>query len=523
LSSRKINGRHPLLPAGGAALDVDLPRAEAEAKALLWGRRVHRLAALHGLGPVEKRVSGGHVTLALGSPPDLRDLAAAVLDQAVSDARTLPKLPPSDPKLRACLDAAAAAGVPAFFDDELLTVGLGASSRSWPRTAVPESLALAGAARIPFVLVTGTNGKTTTCNLLAAIAAAAGHRVGRATSVGVNVAGRWVERGDWSGPGAARIVFRDRDVTFAVLETARGGILRRGIAVDGADAAIVTNVSADHLGDYGVDTLPQLARVKLTVALSLRPGGTVVLRADDAVLQEAADVVLARRPDVRRVSFSTTRRADAWLDGDRLVLHNEPLLAVGELPLALGGAARHNVENALAAALAADALGLGRAPIVEGLGAVTPDPEHLRGRSNVFRRRGGTLLVDYAHNPDAFERLGELADRLAPKRRWMLLGQAGDRPDALLRELAASAARLRCDRYVLKPLRTMERGRDADDVVRVLRESLVASGVPAERIETVATEADGVRAAIGWIGEGDLAFVLVHEDLDAVLSILAAP
>jgi UDP-N-acetylmuramyl tripeptide synthase len=195
-------------------------------------------------------------------------------------------------------------------------------------------------------------------------------------------------------------------------------------------------------------------------------------------------------------------------------------IPLGEIPLALGGAARHNVENALAAALAADALGFAPEAIRAGLAAVRPDPRDNPGRSNWFGWRGARILVDYAHNPDGFARLGELADAIAPGRRLLLFGQAGDRTEQALDDLAAAAAALRCARYVLKPLPGYARGRPPDEVVDTLRRGLLAHGVDPERIAVAADEIDGVRRLLSAIEPGDLALMLVHEDLEAALAVL---
>lgn len=515
-ASRRVTGRHLVLPHGGAAVDGDISHEIA----LEWLARTNRIAATVGLGPAILAVREGHVTLGLPSPPDLRDLAADVLDQAVGEEPEVPLVARPDLALRSLLDAADRAGLPAFHDEDGVTVGLGVGGRSWPLDTIPADPG--DAHRIPVALVTGTNGKTTTANLLGAIAAAAGHVPGVATSTGIRVGREWIEHGDWSGSGAARMVGRDRRVTFAVLETARGGLLRRGLVVDHVDTAILTNVSADHLGEWGIHTVDGIARVKLGVADALRPGGTLVTNGDDPILTETVERWIQARPDVQWVRFSSRSRADAWADGRELHFPGDLRVPIAAVPLTLGGAARHNVENALAAGLAGFALGLGDVAIDAGLRAVRPDPRDNPGRSNWFELRGAKILVDYAHNPDGFARLGELADALAPTRRLLLFGQAGDRTESALDALAKAAADLRCDRYVLKPLPGYARGREPGEVVMLLHRGLRAHGVDPERIAVVADERDGVRTMLGLASPGDLVLMLVHEDLDAALVELEA-
>lgn len=515
-TSRRIHGRHPLLPAGGAAADADgIPEDVARS----WLARAEALAERYGLPAPVLRWRAGHAAIGQPCPPDLRDLAADLLDQATGAEPERELHPRPDPALRAWLDAARAAQIPAFFDEDTLTVGLGRPGRRMERAALPpidesstSGLRIDVPGSAPVVLVTGTNGKTTTAVLLAAIGAAAGKVTGLATSTGVRVGGELVEAGDWSGPGAARIVGNDGRVELAVLETARGGLLRRGLLADPVDVAVLTNVRADHLGDWGIDDLRGLARVKVIVAEAVRTGGAVVSNGADPVLDEVLREVV--RPDVRWVRFTPpTDGVVRWPGGE---------LPAAAIPLALGGAARYNVENALAAALAAHALGLPDAAIAAGLAAVRPSAADNPGRTNVLALRGATLLVDYCHNPDGLRRLAELVDGLRPRRRWMVLGQAGDRPDALVLELAAEAAAIGAERYVLKPLPGYARGRAPSEVVAVLRRGLLAAGVGPERIEEVGSEAAAVARIADLVGPGDLGLVLVHEDLDGALAALAS-
>jgi UDP-N-acetylmuramyl tripeptide synthase len=474
------------------------------------------------LGPVVVRVRGVHVALALRSLPEHRDDAARVLDHVV-DGGPSADLPAVEPGLRAALARIEQSDRPHFFDEHGATIGVGRRSQTWEWDELPfEPGADLSGRHAPVVLISGTNGKTTTANLVGAIAWADGWLPGVATSNGVRIGGAWAVRGDWSGAEAARRVLRDDDVNFAVLETARGGILRRGVLVEGAHVAVLTNVSGDHLGEGGLDTVDHLAETKLELARSLRRGGVVVLNREDGALRRAIPEVLRDRPDLVVVWFSSRSPADAWLDGAVLRLGDEALCTVSEVPLTLGGAAVYNVENALAAALAARAVGVGTEAIREGLQALLPTPEDNPGRANLFQVRGAAALLEYAHNPEALRRLAELAARWPSRRRGVLLGQAGDRSEALVRELAKEAAGLQADRYVLKPLPGYARGRDPAQVVGWLREGLADAGVAPERIVEVATELDGVSALVSWAGPGDLLFVLVHEDLDAAVDLLRA-
>ncbi|HEU4516921.1 MAG TPA: Mur ligase family protein, partial [Steroidobacteraceae bacterium] len=190
----------------------------------------------------------------------------------------------ANPRLRALVDTARSHALPYLLDDEALTLGAGAGGHSWPLLELPDPAAVAwdSLRTIPIALVTGTNGKTTVVRLLAACAKAAGLEVGYCCTDGVFVSGRALGTGDYSGPAGARRVLRDAHAEAAILETARGGILRRGLAVPRADVAVITSIAADHFGEYGVNDLDALVDVKLAVARALDGRGLLVVNADDA-------------------------------------------------------------------------------------------------------------------------------------------------------------------------------------------------------------------------------------------------
>ena len=431
------------------------------------------------------------------------------------------------PALAALRQAADAHGVPLFEDDSEVSLGAGNGSRRWPREALPAVDAVPWAALhdVPTALVTGSNGKTTTVRLLAAMAAAAGRAPGCCNTEGVFVGGQAVEQGDYAGPAGAREVLRHRQVQVAVLETARGGILRRGLALRRADVAVVTNISPDHLGEYGIEDADDLAETKLVVARAVLHGGTLVLNADDATLMAAA----ARLPHAaaaRRALFAHEHEHPALaalraaggstcgVHAGALRLHHDgrdhELGAIAALPLALGGAARHNIANLAAAALAGAALGLPLAAITATLRRFGASPGDNPGRLERWSHRGATVLIDYAHNPDGLAQLLGVARALQPKRLLLLLGQAGNRDDVAIVELARTAAAFAPDRVVIKELPLMLRGRALGDVPALLEGGLLSAGLAAA---SIAVEADEERAALGLLElaePGDVLVLPVH-------------
>jgi len=453
---------------------------------------------------------------------------------------------------------------------------------------------------LPVALVTGSNGKTTTTRLLAAMLRDQGHTVGYTSTDGVQVGERQVERGDWSGPLGAARVLGDSAVTAAVLETARGGLLRRGLVVRRANVAVITNVAEDHFGEYAVDTLDDLARVKGLVARALGPGGVLVLNGDDPRLSPAgpegagippcirlahpgahsdadadahagagagagrgahagedagagpgahsrADAGAGRgadpgaRPGIEVLRFSLARPWPAWLP------------PVEEIPITAGGLARYNAANALAAALAARALGVPDEGIAGTLRHFGTRPEDNPGRLVREKVGGITVFFDYAHNPAGLAGLLEVArgggggpaGGAAPQggpvatsgpvatpgiaasaegRLLLLLGQAGDREDEAIRALARAAWAAHPDRVILREVEGYTRGRASGEVPAILAEELLRAGADPGRLHTCLDEREAVREALEWSRPGDLLVLPIHglASREYVLALVAA-
>ncbi|WP_322400195.1 cyanophycin synthetase family protein [Massilia luteola] len=330
--------------------------------------------------------------------------------------------------------------------------------------------------RIPIIACTGTNGKTTTTLLMAHTARLAGRVTGVATTHGVTIGGKEVSRGDCTGYWSARTVLSSPDVEFAVLETARGGILKRGLAFDRCDVGMVLNVAPDHLGLDGVDTVEDLAQVKAVVPLAA--SRAVVLNAEDPLC-----VAMARRvhPDVEVVYFSM--EADnpvllrhleeggcaVYLQDNSLVVadatYHQELLRVEAMPIAFGGRARYNVANGLAAAAGLMAAGFSSLQIATGLSTFVSDGKTNPLRTNVFDVRGVTVIVDYAHNPAAYAALAEMARALLPGQLVGIVTAPGDRRDADLFEVGRVCA-ARFDELVV--YESSSRGREFGGAVDLI-------------------------------------------------------
>ncbi len=433
----------------------------------------------------------------------------------------------ANPRLRMLEAQALARGVPVFSDDEALTLGLGEGGQTWPISALPEAADVHWSAlhAIPTAMVTGSNGKTTTVRLLAAMLRAHGLRSGHSCTDGVFVVGEQIASGDFSGPGGARAVLRDVRVQAAVLETARGGMLRRGLVLPRVDAAAVTNVSDDHFGEYGIYDLDALADAKLTVARALDARGVLVLNADDARLAARGEAIPCRHAWFARDHDHPRLHAHRALGGATCGVRNGQLhLASGEqgvdiadittMPLSDGGLADYNIGNAAAASLLAQALGVPAHTIAGVLSRFGSEPGDNPGRLQRWSFGGLRLLLDYAHNPEGLRGLLRVARAGGPKRLGLVLGQAGNRGDDDIRALAGVAADARPDMVVLKDIDGFIRGRATGEVAQVIGDELRRRGLRDDQLRVCLPELGAVRELLAWSQPGDVLVLPIHA-LDA--------
>jgi cyanophycin synthetase len=433
------------------------------------------------------------------------------------------------PPLRALVTAADTRGLSYLADDDDLTLGSGATGLTWPLDALPsvEQVPWNELRNVPTAIVTGSNGKTTTVRLLAACARAHGWRDGFNCTDGLFVAGEQIEGGDYSGPVGTRRVLRDTRVQAAILETARGGILRRGLAVQRSRVAVVTNITADHFGEYGIDDLAGLADTKLVVASTIDDRGLLVLNADDATLRARADQFkspigwFSRNYDAAALlSHRMKGGSTSGVRNGRLIIswtrggsaEELDLGAVVDMPLTVDGTADYNVQNVAGVALAALGLGIPAATVATVLARFGADPTDNPGRLMRYEYRGAQLLIDYAHNPDGLRGLMNVATRLRRTGRVaLLLGQAGNRSNADIEELAATAARFRPDFVIVKETESYMRGRAPGEVPAILRGALLRTGLLETSIEVHLSELGAVKRVLEWARPGDVLVMPVHD------------
>jgi len=373
--------------------------------------------------------------------------------------------------------------------------------------------------RVPITAVTGTNGKTTTVRLVSHLLRHAGRRVGMACTSTIEIDNHVIMRGDYSGPVGAQTVLREPTVEHAVIEVARGGIMRRGLGFDECDVGVLLNIASDHLGEHEIHTLDELARCKTVVIDAVRQGGTAVLNADDPRVYEGqqwarGDIIFfTLDPESRSVRQHVREHGVAFtVHEERIVMrqgHVEAdIIPVADVPITFDGHARFNVANALAAAAAAYALGLELADIQMGLQTFHPTPGQNPGRTNLIEADGLKALIDYGHNVPALEALDELVSRLPASRRICVASAPGNRRDEDIVALGRQLARMH-DRLIV--CETLPRGREPGEAAGLMVQG--AEGEGGCEVQLIMDEPGAVEEALDGASEGDL-LVLLVDDLE---------
>ncbi|MCF6132324.1 cyanophycin synthetase [Flavobacterium wongokense] len=380
---------------------------------------------------------------------------------------------------------------------------------------------------IPLFAVTGTNGKTTTTRLLAHMAKSAGYVPGYTTTDGIYINGYKIKSGDCSGPSSGTLVLQDPTVDFAVLETARGGLLRSGLCFDHCDVGIITNIAEDHLGLNDIHTLEDLTNVKGVIARSVRKNGWAVLNAEDDNCLKIADTLdcniayFALDPTDDRVHhLINTDALVATVEGNHITIIYEGekyrIEDVTNIPLAEGGKARFMVANILAASVAAFAWGISVDHIREALLTFIPGHEMTPGRMNLFEFKNYKVLVDYAHNPHGFLALKEYLDNFHPKRKIGIIAGIGDRRDEDTIELARIAATM-FDHIIVRQEHSL-RGKTVDEINALVVKGIQSAG-PKVTYDLVPEETEAIVHAFKILKKGDL-LVALSDGYDAVIKVI---
>ncbi len=378
--------------------------------------------------------------------------------------------------------------------------------------------------RVPIVAVTGTNGKTTTSRMIAHIMKTAGRRAGLTTTDGIYIDGTQIMAGDMSGPGSARMVLKNPTIDFAVLETARGGILRSGLGYDRCNIAVVTNVTSDHLGLRGIDTIAELARVKAVVPSSVLPDGACVLNADNEwtvgmtrvargeiiffSMSDQNPVVLEHlRERGRAIILKPTNRGDMIM----LLEHRREtsILLASQIPATFEGRNRANIENAMAATAAAIADDIQLDYIRQALRTFTSSFFQTPGRFNLLDLAGQRVIMDYCHNVAGLEAIADFVGRMAADKTVAVISMPGDRSDGDINAFGQLAAKTFDRIYIREDDNT--RGRKPGEISSLLAAAAEKGGLDPANIKIVIDELEACRRAVDESDRSDLVILMADK------------
>ena len=553
--SRRITGPGMIWDRRGALLEILVEDFDKAAVVAAWEADMQRV--LDALDWTDSRrisrIFENGVTVMISAPADLlysavfaietawHFTASALLGEAPGDFESMIADLEEvigmerNPPLVALERAATERSVDFLSDDDHVSLGHGKGSETWEVGDLPDPDAVDWAAlhNLPVALITGTNGKSTSVRLSAAIGEAAGLVAGSTSTDYVKLGDDILDYGDYSGPGGARMLLRDKRLEIAFLETARGGILRRGLPLFQARAALVTNIANDHLGQYGVNTVEALAQAKFAVARAVSKDGVLVLNADDPLVVENGEkfektkcwfalssdnpkIVAARDSGAPCCWYAAG--AIHYFDGTDIALR----IPVADIPITMGGAAQFNVQNAMGAMGLAKAMGIDNAAIQKGLTEFTASPGDNPGRCNEFAVKGARLFVDFAHNPHAIAAMSSLLDNLSANRKFLMICQAGDRSDSEIRQLTQGAIGFGPDHVVIVELSDYLRGREPGEVPGLIETACIDNGIAEDRISHVDSSAAGARHILDVLGEGDVGLLLALADRDEVFDLIRA-
>jgi cyanophycin synthetase len=386
-------------------------------------------------------------------------------------------------------------------------------------------------ARIPIISITGTNGKTTVTRMIAHIIADSGRAVGMTTTDGIYIAGERVVKGDTTGPHSARTILCDPSVEVAVLETARGGIARRGLGYDWSDVSVMTNVQPDHIGQDGIKSVDDLLHIKSLVAERVREGGTLVLNADDERLARLAEdprvnaikkhvVYFSTRDNHLLIKRHTAAGGTAYSVKNGWIIESahkaeHRIIQVSDVPVTMQGTAEFQVANVLAAIAASRAYGVTRKQAASSIAGFRNDAQN-PGRANVFRVGRGHLMLDYGHNADAFKSVCRMASLWRGRKVTGVIGVPGDRADSIVKQAGQVAAK-GFHRIIIKEDKDL-RGRAKGEVAGLLCEA-VKGEAPERECSIVLNETEAIEYAIRSMDEGEI-IVVFYDKLEPILELL---
>jgi cyanophycin synthetase len=546
---RRLTGPNLLWDKPGAILDVLFEGVDASVMAEVWQKWSNRCLFEMEWSDQQAthRVHAHGANFAISAPLDLLYVACDVAEiawgccEAECQKTELPNWQEqvaslkldckqqSKPDLLALIDQAERNQILCLVDDDEISLGAGAAAKVWPIDKLPsiKNIQWADYSSIPTAFITGTNGKSTCVRLAAEIAKFADVRAGVTSTDFIKVGDRIIEHGDYSGPGGARMLLRDSKAELAFLEVARGGLLRRGLPVNHVDAALITNVASDHLGEYGINTVEELAETKFIVSKGLGKHNVLVLNADD---QNSIDQ--ASKLDKTICWFSMRKdnpiivkqRQDGgravYIEANKFVYYHmgvsEQLIDIADAPITFNGTASHNVQNALGVIGLCKALKLPSEAINLGLQSFGRKLSDNPGRGNQYEFNGIRVIVDFAHNDHGVRAMVDMVSKMPAKHKIVMFGHAGDRSDADIIRATEAVSTLQADFYIVSELEKYLRGRDAGEVPLLTVSVLSQQGLKKQQISVAADPLDGAKKALELAQSGDVVLLFALDNRDAI-------
>ncbi|MEZ5757499.1 MAG: Mur ligase family protein [Emcibacteraceae bacterium] len=552
-SSRRVTGPGLLWEKPGAILDVYVKDFKKEDVITVWLSEVNRVLKAIGWtnSQTKTRIFDTGVNLAISATIDLLYSAVFVIETSwqLTACRLLGEQPDDfekhisdlkdviakeqNPPLLALQKVAEKRNIDVLWDDDYVSLGHGIGSQKWGINEIPspDNVDWNMLHNVPVALITGTNGKSTSVRLSSAIAAAAGFISGSTSTDYVKLGGDILDYGDYSGPGGARMLLRDKRLEMAFLEVARGGILRRGLPLRQAAAALVTNVAADHLGEYGINTVEHLADAKFAVARTLSKDGVLVLNADDKYvvsngLGSEKNLCWYSLDENNDQILNALQQGNlcCWLEGGVINYFDGKdislKMSVADIPITMNGAARFNIHNAMGAICLTKAMGISNEAIIDGLMHFRSTPEDNPGRCNEFKVKGARVFVDFAHNPHSINAITDMLSSLPSRRKFLLIGQAGDRSDQDIIDLTRGAIRFKPDQVVTMDMVAYLRGRELGEAAAIIKSECMKNGIDVNEIHHFPSPSEGAKFIIDQLEDGDLALLLALSERDKVFAML---
>lgn len=552
--SRRLTGPNLLWQHPGALVDVFVEGIDKEHVAKCWQKWVDKLLPILNWENEKTtyRVHTHGISLAMSAPMDALYVACELAQHAweFAEAELTGSTPPLEsditaklqgelrdeinPELMQIIDLADQNGVTCITDDDFLSLGMGDNVDTWEvrDLPAPEAINWDKYNDIPLAFITGTNGKSTSVRLASQIAKHAGMQAGVTSTDFIRVGEHIIDTGDYSGPGGARMLIRDNRTEIAFLEVARGGILRRGLPVTHVNAALITNVAADHLGQYGIDSVEELALAKFVVAKGLDENGTLVLNGDnELVVNQSKEVNVpicwfSESVHNAKVASQISNGGKAvFTDKDELVYFDgskmHRICKVSEIPMTFKGTAKHNIQNALGVVGLCFALGFKEGDIVAGLMAFGSNPEDNPGRGNLYSVNGCDVVVDFAHNEHSMRAVVDMANHMPAPQRIVMFGHAGDRSDEEIRDLTKAVIDLKADYFITADVPQYLRGREIGDVPALAKHCLLDNGIDGDKILYADGPLSGAKLALEYAEEGAVIILFTLSEREEVHQFLS--